>query len=988
MPFDHPDRVSFWSVNRVRQVFIDFFCKENGHTFVPSSGTIPHDDPTLLFANSGMAQFKPIFQGVIDPAAPFAKLRRAANSQKCIRAGGKHNDLEDVGKDVYHHTFFEMLGNWSFGDYFKKEAIDMAWDLLTKVYGIPEERLYVTYFGGNETFNLPADLEARDMWISKGMAPERVLPFGMKENFWEMGESGPCGPCSEIHFDRIGGRDAAAMVNADDPDVLEIWNLVFMQYNREADGSLRPLPNKHVDTGMGLERVTSVLQCKRSNYDTDVFMPLFEAIQAASGAAPYAGRVGRKEDPEALDMAYRVLADHIRTLTFSIADGGVPSNEGRGYVLRRILRRAIRYAHEKLKAPAGAFATLVDCVVNNFSAAFPELAKNPERIRQLLLAEEQQFRKTLDRGLVQFERFASAAAAEGRVCLTGEEAWRLYDTFGFPVDLTKLMAEERGMCVDEAGYAAAQAAAKERSRSGKGGEGVIDPKTAVVLDVHLTAELDSLNTVKTDDSHKYTSEVHEGCRVAALVQDGRLVQNIAESDALVGIILDRTNFYAEEGGQQSDIGSLQALSAGEQSTIAEFEVLSVQVYSGWVLHIGRVKFGAFNVGQEGIQAAFDEMNRRSLRQNHSATHLLNFAIRSVVTGGDEQIDQKGSLVASDRFRFDFNWSTALTDAQVGAIEAKVRECVAADVPVATAVVPLAKAREINGLRAVFGETYPDPVRVVVMGVKDLSEVLAEPASPRWAAMSVELCGGTHVSKTSQIGAFVILAESNISKGIRRIVAVTGESAERSQEAAAALEARVGYTEAALKEAEVEAKSAATPVNEIALTSCDSSIKALGKEIDEAVIPAVIKSALRERAVVMRKSVGDALKALRAVLSARVVDEVIASLSTVKLSDSRVLIKRVDGADARTALLPALQKMVKTGAGVDAVAVILYAVDEVAKRVFYHAAALKSGEADAAALLQKFGSHLEAAKCGGSAALAQGSALIPEGKVDWESEFNF
>jgi alanyl-tRNA synthetase len=554
--------------------------------------------------------------------------------------------------------------------------------------------------------------------------------------------------------------------------------------------------------------------------------------------------------------------------------------------------------------------------------------------------------------------------------------------------LTKLMAEERGMCVDEAGYAAAQSAAKERSRSGKGGEGVVDPKSAVVLDVHLTAELDGLKVVKTDDAPKYTSAVLEGCHVTALVQDGRLVQSVGESDALVGIILDRTNFYAEEGGQQADIGSLQAVSAAELSTIAEFEVLSVQVYSGWVLHIGRVKFGAFAVGQAGIQVAFDEMNRRSLRQNHSATHLLNFALRSVVTSVDEQIDQKGSLVAADRFRFDFNLTGALTDAQVAAIEAKVRECVAADLPVATAVLPLAKAREINGLRAVFGETYPDPVRVVVMGVQDVNEVLADASSPRWAAMSVELCGGTHVSKTSQIGAFVVLSESNISKGIRRMVAVTGEAAERAQEAAASLESHVGYTEIGLKEAEAAAKTGATAGTEAALTVCDSSIKSLGKEVDEAVIPAVIKSSLRERVASMRKSVGDALKALRAVLSTRVVDQVISSLASVQLSESRVVVMRVEGADARGALLPALQKMAKSGAGVDAVAVVLYAVDEVAKRVFYHAAVLKTGEADASVLLQKFGEKLEGAKCGGSASLAQGSALIPSEGRDWESELKF
>ena len=384
IPFTSKERTAYWTVSRVRQTFLDYFCQEHQHTFIPSSSTIPHEDPTLLFANSGMTQFKPIFQGVIDPSAPLAKLTRAANSQKCIRAGGKHNDLEDVGKDVYHHTFFEMLGNWSFGNYFKKEAIEWAWRLLTEVYGMPKDRLYVTYFEGNDKLGLPVDTEAKELWMKVGVAPEHVLPFGMKENFWEMGETGPCGPCTEIHFDRIGGRDAGAFVNMDDPDVLEIWNLVFMQFNREADGSLKPLPAKHVDTGAGLERVTSVLQDKRSNYDTDVFVPIFAAIQAVTGARPYTGKVGKAEDVDGVDMAYRVIADHIRTLTFAISDGGIPSNEGRGYVLRRILRRAIRYAHEKLHAPPGAFATLVDVVVDNFGDAFPELRKAPHVVKEVL----------------------------------------------------------------------------------------------------------------------------------------------------------------------------------------------------------------------------------------------------------------------------------------------------------------------------------------------------------------------------------------------------------------------------------------------------------------------------------------------------------------------------------------------------------------------------------------------------------------------------
>jgi len=381
----------------IRQGFIDFFANKCQHTFVPSSKVIPHDDPTLLFANAGMNQFKSIFLGTVDPNSDLSKLTRAVNTQKCIRAGGKHNDLDDVGKDVYHHTFFEMLGNWSFGDFFKKEAITWGWQLLTEEWGLPKDRFYATYFGGTDL--VPADLEARDFWISAGLPAEKVLPFGMKDNFWEMGDTGPCGPCSELHFDRIGGRDAAHLVNMDVPDVLEVWNLVFIQFNRESDGSLVPLPNKHVDTGMGLERIVSVLQGKMSNYDTDIFTPFFEAIHKNTGTRPYTGLVG-DDDKDGVDMAYRVLADHIRTLTIALADGGRPDNMGRGYVLRRILRRAVRYGTEKLNCKPGFFASLVDVVCSTLGEAFPTLNKDPEHIKEIINEEEAQFLKTLMRGKI------------------------------------------------------------------------------------------------------------------------------------------------------------------------------------------------------------------------------------------------------------------------------------------------------------------------------------------------------------------------------------------------------------------------------------------------------------------------------------------------------------------------------------------------------------------------------------------------------------
>ncbi|KAL3315842.1 Alanine--tRNA ligase, cytoplasmic, partial [Cichlidogyrus casuarinus] len=431
------------NANQVREQFIEFF-KGKSHTYVHSSSTIPHNDPTLLFANAGMNQFKPIFQGVVDPNTEMATWKRAVNSQKCIRAGGKHNDLEDVGRDVYHHTFFEMLGNWSFGDYFKKEACQWAHELLTVKWKIPVDRLYVSYFAGEKSLNLPPDDEARQIWLDIGFPASRVLPFGMKDNFWEMGETGPCGPCSEIHFDRIGGRDASALVNMDDPEVLEIWNLVFIQFNREEGGLLKPLPNKHVDTGMGLERVLSVLQNKPSNYDTDLFMPIFEIIERSTGMRPYSGKVGN-EDTDGIDMAYRVLADHIRVLTVALADGGRPQNTGRGYVLRRILRRAVRYANEKMNAKPGFFSSLVDKVADILGDAFPELKKDTDIIKEIIDEEEQCFLLTLKRGQRLLEKTVQSLADKGDNKIPGIIAWRLYDTYGFPLDLTQLMAEERGL---------------------------------------------------------------------------------------------------------------------------------------------------------------------------------------------------------------------------------------------------------------------------------------------------------------------------------------------------------------------------------------------------------------------------------------------------------------------------------------------------------------------------------------------------------------
>ena len=957
MTSDQSNTSSLWSASRVRSSFIDFFTAKHGHTFVPSSSTIPHDDPTLLFANSGMTQFKPIFQGVVDPASDFAKLKRAANSQKCIRAGGKHNDLEDVGKDVYHHTFFEMLGNWSFGDYFKAEAIQMAWTLLTQVWGIPAERLYITYFEGNPQFGIPADLEARQLWIDAGVAPERCLPFGMKENFWEMGETGPCGPCSEIHFDRIGGgRDASALVNADDPDVLEIWNLVFMQFNREADGSLRPLPNKHVDTGAGLERVVSVLQGKRSNYDTDVFTPIFEAIQAGSGCRPYAGGVGREADPDGIDMAYRVIADHIRTLTFAITDGGVPSNDGRGYVLRRILRRAIRYAHEKLHAPQGFFASLVDTVVAGMRDAFPELHKRPDVVKELLLEEEVQFRKTLERGILQFGRFA--AEASGGV-ISGKAAWRLYDTFGFPIDLTRLMAEESGLRIDEQGYLAAQAEAKEISRGGGKDWEAADPVANTIIDVHLMAELESLGAAKTDDSFKYGSSPVLEAKVLALVKAGHLIEQETEAGAVIGILLDKTNFYAEQGGQLFDTGSISVMEEG--TVAAEITIESTQVYGGYVLHVGRLKYGQVGKGSQ-VLAAYDELRRRPLRQNHTATHLLNFAIRKVVHS--EQVDQQGSLVAPDRLRFDYSMKRAPTLIELAAIESEVNRVIEAALAVSTKAIPLAEAKSIAGLRAVFGEVYPDPVRVVSVGA-NVEAILGNPSDASLIDFSIELCGGTHVSNSRDIRGFLLLSDSLIAKGTRRIVAVTGEAA----------------YQASLLEADLTEKLALLELQRNAASVDEATTRLLTKTLDEAPIGLLAKAALKERLGILRQAAVDAEKARRAANGKAAIETVKQLLQQQKSSNSSsLLILGFEVGDDGKALLAALN--VAKDAGRSG---LFYSPDWTKGRLIYHCVIAPDhlGRLDAVECARTFGEGL-GGRCGGKPAAAQGSAPIPAGLGDLEA----
>ena len=655
-----------------------------------------------------------------------------------------------------------MLGNWSFGDYFKEGAIKFSWELLTKVFGLDPDRLYVTYFEGNPAGNLEPDIEAKEIWSAVGVADDHILPGNMKDNFWEMGEQGPCGPCSEIHYDRIGGRNAAHLVNQDDPNVLEIWNNVFIQYNREPDRSLKPLPNKHVDTGLGFERLVSVLQDKMSNYDTDVFTPLFKAIQELTGKRDYQGKFG-DEDADQIDTAYRVVADHLRTLSFAITDGAVPGPTGQGYVVRRVLRRGARYARNKLDAEIGNFfSRLVPTLVKQMGDMFPQIKQQEVELQETLDQEEKSFARSLDRGEAQFEKYAQQANQSGSSKLSGSDVWRLYDTFGFPVDLTKLMAEERKLSIDDKEVNEAQEKAREASKGVKK-----EGEKKVELDTISLGKLQSMQDVpETNDMLKF-EKGNVTAKVTALFHAGNFPKSSSEipEGEQFGIILDQTNFYAEQGGQEADTGKLLIDGA------ADFDVYDVKVKAGYVLHTGYLKYGSLSVGDEVI-CEFDEERRDPIRKNHTGTHVLNYALREVLGDG---IHQKGSLVAPDRLRFDFSHGSGVADKDLEKIEVLCTDYIRRNGEVFAKDVPLATAQEIEGIRAVFGEKYPDPVRVVSVGMP-VEKLIENVKNPEWRKYSVEFCGGTHVGKTGEIKELIIIEESGIAKGIRRIIAYTGQAA--------------------------------------------------------------------------------------------------------------------------------------------------------------------------------------------------------------------
>ncbi|KAF5389356.1 hypothetical protein D9757_004386 [Collybiopsis confluens] len=840
-----------WTAEKIREAFFTFFRSRN-HTFVPSSSTIPYDDPTLLFANAGMNQYKAIFLGTVDPNSDLSKLKRAFNSQKCIRAGGKHNDLDDVGKDSYHHTFFEMLGNWSFGDYFKKEAIAYSWELLTDVFELPKDRLYVTYFEGDSRNGLEPDLEAKQFWLDQGVSEDHILPGNAKDNFWEMGATGPCGPCSEIHYDRIGGRNAAHLVNQDDPDVLEIWNNVFIQFNREEDSSLKPLPSRHVDTGMGFERLVSVVQDKRSNYDTDVFTPIFARIQELTGVRSYEGQFGA-DDADGIDTAYRVVADHVRTLTFALSDGGVPNKDGRGYVLRRILRRGARYARKKLGVQIGSFfSSLMPVVVETMGHTFPELTKKTAEIKEILDEEEVSFSRTLDRGEKLFEQYTARLKQQGLKTLSGKDVWRLYDTYGFPVDLTRLMAEELELEINDAEFDEAQAASKEASKATL-------KKTAgdvVKLDVHDIATLEKDDGVpKTDDSAKYDFG-NITATVKAIFHSKSFVRSTAEvpPESTLAVILDKTSFYAESGGQEYDTGNI--VIDGE----TDFEVTNVQVYNGYVLHTGFLKYGQL------------QLRRWPLRNNHTATHILNYCLREVL--GDH-IDQRGSLVAPTKLRFDFSHKAQIGVPELAKIEKMSVEWIKKNVRVFGKELKLQNAYKIPGLRAVFGESYPDPVRVVALEF-DVDDIAKDIENPLWRKTSIEFCGGTHVAKTGDIKEFLITEESGIAKGIRRIVAVTGHEAQEMIRLAEDFKARIDR------------------ISRLTGRDQDAALKTLSVELGQVDISVIEKAEMKERLGAMRKAFDKQVKEREATKAKSALDQYTQYFTDNDAADSFVAVLDVDG----------------------------------------------------------------------------------------------
>ncbi|MBQ7502385.1 alanine--tRNA ligase [bacterium] len=721
------------NATEIRQSFLEFF-KAKGHEIVPSASVVPNDDPTLMFTNAGMNQFKPYFLG---QAAP--KHSRVADSQKCIRVSGKHNDLEEVGQDTYHHTLFEMLGNWSFGDYYKREAISWAWELLTERWKLPKERLYATVFGGDEAKGLPADTEAEKLWAEvTDIDPTHIKRFGAKDNFWMMGEVGPCGPCSEIHIDLTPDLSGGPLVNAGSPLAIELWNLVFMEFNATPDG-LHKLPACNVDTGAGLERVAAVMECTKnctdfsgqiSNYDTVLFRPLIAELERLSGLK-YTPGTSKDE----ASVAMRVCADHLRMVSFSIADGALPSNEGRGYVIRRILRRAARYGR-KLGLTEPFMHAMLPILIEVMGKAYPELIREQEKIVKVIKSEEVSFNRTLDRGIALFEEELKVLQADGKKVFPGETAFKLYDTYGFPCDLTAVMARENGLELDEKGFAEQMEAQKTRAREAR-------KKVAQI------AESEKLDLPATE----FLGYTQTECRAKVLAIVGQ-----PDSRA---VVLDRTVCYGEMGGELGDTGCIAC--GGEI-----FEIADTKQQEGVVFHFVKADNldEALPAGTE-VTVSVDTERRAAIQRNHTATHLLHHALRSVI-GTD--VHQQGSLVAPERMRFDFTCSEPVSKENLLRIERMINAEIIANTGVCWFEIPI--DQKPDSVIAFFGDKYGARVRVVNVG----SELSENASAPRYDGFSQELCGGCHCKRTGDIGLFKIVSEGAIAAGIRRIEAVTGSYA--------------------------------------------------------------------------------------------------------------------------------------------------------------------------------------------------------------------
>ena len=702
------------TVSEIRQQFFDFF-ESKGHQIVPSAPMVVKNDPTLMFTNAGMNQFKDFFLG-----HQQAVQKRVANSQKCLRVSGKHNDLEEVGVDTYHHTMFEMLGNWSFGDYFKEEAITWAWELLTSEYKIPVDRLYVTVFEGDEKDGVPRDDESFAIW-KKFIAEDRIILASKKDNFWEMGDTGPCGPCSEIHVDLRNESDRLAingltLVNNDHPQVIEIWNNVFMQFNRKADGSLEPLPSTHVDTGMGLERLAMALQGKQSNYDTDLFQTLIQFVSKESGI-PY----GKAEET---DIALRVIADHIRAISFSISDGQLPSNTGAGYVIRRILRRAVRYGYQTLGLKEPFLCKLSGVLVQQMGHPYEELIHQKELIEKVIREEEQSFFRTLEQGIKRMDDLMTSSKKSSQTIISGENVFELYDTYGFPVDLTSLIARENGFSIDEDGFQAQLQIQKDRSRAA--------------------------SVIETDDWVQIATDVptvfvgYDQKQAPVHITKYRKVSQKGKS--FFQLVLNQTPFYPEGGGQVGDKGSLK----NESESVRIFDT---KKENNLIIHLSE-QLPSNLTGE--FDAVIDIDPQEQTAKNHSATHLLHHALRTVL---GTHVEQKGSLVNSANLRFDFSHFSKVSDEEIEQIESLVSAAIVANLPLDERRAMAIDDAKALGAMALFGEKYGDHVRVIKFGE------------------SVELCGGIHVPDTAKIGLFKIVSESAVAAGVRRIEAITGQTAE-------------------------------------------------------------------------------------------------------------------------------------------------------------------------------------------------------------------